>query len=293
MLKQTGAFLFNHTRSPRPGRSTILSPKIRGSPYQRLDPRGPTRHALAEEEVQLVAETEAFIVLGTSSREGQGLSIAGLDVGVANLSAGARWAFLATNLPYFVVAATVHSYSTVPASCDLPAAWPLIETNECPFGAACSSPAFFASVILLLGLVSTYWHGAQSRLAPALYCRARLQTPRWQRRLIVSDISCSCLTFTVGLACFGVARTVEWLLPALALFVAGSVAKRRRRYAQYAVIHGLWHAISAGAIHNIVLVERTPLAFLYTLLHNSSSSHDSSMAVPPESELQLSLYSYE
>jgi hypothetical protein len=39
----------------------------------------------------------------------------------------------------------------------------------------------------------------------------------------------------------------------MVFFAAGSVAKRRKQFPRYAVLHGLWHLASAWAICRIVL----------------------------------------
>jgi hypothetical protein len=181
--------------------------------------------------------------------DGLPVTVAPKWLGVSHaLSDHAKWIFILTNAPYLWVACLIATSDSIPASCS----W------HCLTG-ACTSPAFHGAMVLGLGLVSMYWHGAQSQLLPALYCPSpetglpRLQSARWQHRLITGDIACSVLTFLVGVCCFGLARTVSWIAPALVLFVGGSISKRQKQYRRYAVLHGLWHLASALAIHQIVL----------------------------------------
>jgi len=169
-----------------------------------------------------------------------------------SLTPGEKWVFLLTNAPYFVVASLVAASPTIPVACS----WHCL-------GGGCASVMVHAFVLYALAFVSTYWHGAQSQLMEPIYCPsrktglARLHTAPWLSRLIVGDIACAVMTFGVGLCCFGASRTLSWVAPALVLFVGGSVAKRRRQYQRYAMLHGLWHAASAVAIHQIVLTEST------------------------------------
>lgn len=164
------------------------------------------------------------------------------------LSHSSKCLFLLSNIPYYVVAWLIASAPAIPTDCS----W------HCLTG-MCHSPAFLGAIILSLGMVSSYWHGAQCELMLSIYCPERdtgiprLHSARWQKRLITGDIACSILTFLMGVCCFGVVRTVSWIAPGVILFVTGAFAKRSARYKQYALLHGLWHVASALAIYNIVL----------------------------------------
>ena len=157
------------------------------------------------------------------------------------LSRPAKWAFLATNAPYWAVAVATWARAS-----------PLLVNAAAPcLLGVCSSIVFHACILSTLALASTYWHGAQLQLLYPLYrC---LHQPRWLRRLILGDVICAVLTFSVGLACFGVRRVMIWLSAPLLIFFASGCAKRRRAYGPYALGHGLWHVLSAVAIWGIVL----------------------------------------
>jgi len=181
--------------------------------------------------------------------DGPPVNVAPKWLGVSHaLADHTKWVFILTNAPYLWVASLIITSASVPTSC----AW------HCLMG-ACASPAFHGAMILGLGMVSIYWHGAQLQLVPPLYCPSpetgvpRLQSARWQQRLITGDIACSVLTFMTGVCCFGLARTVSWIAPALVLFAGGSISKRQKQYRRYAFLHGLWHLASALAIYRIVL----------------------------------------
>lgn len=173
----------------------------------------------------------------------------------ATLSFREKVLFLLTNVGYFVVAAVIYAAQSIPVA-------PLAACAT----VLCSTSWFHATIIFLLGCVSTYWHGAQCQMASQLYCHsdelggARLHTPLWLKRLVVTDILCSATTMGVGFVCFGASRTLEWLVLPLVVFVVGACAKRKRMYRVYAFAHGLWHFASAAAISQIVLNPTTPLS---------------------------------
>ena len=173
----------------------------------------------------------------------------------ATLSSREKVLFLFTNIGYVVVAAVIFVAPSIPIA-------PLAACAT----ALCSTSWFHAAIIFLLGGVSTYWHGAQCQMAGQLYCHsaelggARLHTPLWLKRLVVTDILCSAATMGIGCLCFGPSRTFEWLALPLVVFVVGSCAKRKRMYRLYAFAHGLWHFASAAAISQIVLNPTAPFS---------------------------------
>lgn len=175
----------------------------------------------------------------------------------ATLSPRAKLTFIATNVPYFAVAAYIYVSSPVLWSPHGPLCCTVL----------CASAIFHGSIVTTVGAVSTYWHGAQCQLQPSccrwLYCYSetqgwRLHSAAWLRRLVVTDVSCSVGTMLVGCGCFGPRRTLGWLAPALVFFFAGTLAKMRGRYALYALAHGLWHLASAASIFAIVLIGDAP-----------------------------------
>eukprot|EP00320_Phaeocystis_rex_P007115 CAMPEP_0119056950 /NCGR_PEP_ID=MMETSP1178-20130426/1508_1 /TAXON_ID=33656 /ORGANISM="unid sp, Strain CCMP2000" /LENGTH=233 /DNA_ID=CAMNT_0007037733 /DNA_START=97 /DNA_END=798 /DNA_ORIENTATION=+ len=167
-------------------------------------------------------------------------------------------AFLATNLPYMVVAVAI--WWTGPAVPD--------RSPAC-LGERCSSGTFHAAMVTCMAAVSLYWHGAQCQLGRRadgksvsllgrLYCRRTdgtiaLHSQSWLRWLVVCDILCSLGLVGIGLCCFGPLRTLTWISPAFAAFAMGSRAKQRREWRTYAFFHGLWHCLSAISISQIVL----------------------------------------
>ena len=117
----------------------------------------------------------------------------------AALSLREKWLFWATNMPYFIAAVLTLLSSSVPASA--------LHDPGALAMEACASTTVHGVILLVLACISTYWHGAQCQLMAWLYCRdevtgtARLHAPRWLRRLLVADVSCSLLTFLVGGGC--------------------------------------------------------------------------------------------
>ena len=85
-------------------------------------------------------------------------------LGVNGLSAPARWAFVATNLGYWAVAARTLAARSVPSA----AVFDCLST-------LCASPLFEGLLLLLMAVVSTYFHGAQvhSPIAMAIAMRPR------------------------------------------------------------------------------------------------------------------------
>ena len=169
-----------------------------------------------------------------------------LNLNLGGLSRRARLLFLATNLPYWVVALLVLSGGDVPAA---PAA-------QC-FGELCTSPNFHGPVLTMLAFVSTVWHGAQCELMEWLSCVDVASASR-QRMLLRLDIGCSLGVSLIGIVCFGTWRTLFWLAAPVVLFALARRAKGRREYLRYAVLHGLWHIFSAAVIYQILFNIRTP-----------------------------------
>jgi hypothetical protein len=162
-----------------------------------------------------------------------------------------KWAFIATNAAYYVAAYLIVTNQPLDA--------PIIESTR----SMCDSPLVFGAIVFLLASMSTYWHGAQVQLhlPPCLewiYCNGKLLSVPWLKRLMLADISCASFTVVIGMVCFGgPVRVFSWLGIPLVFFVVGRVAKQRQLYVTYAVIHGLWHILSAFAIWGIVLDGRT------------------------------------
>ena len=175
----------------------------------------------------------------------------------ATLSPCAKIGFVATNIPYFAVAAVIFLMHPITRASG---------TFCCTV--LCASSFFHGSVIGALGALSTYWHGAQCQMQPSccrwLYCysettgSSRLHSVTWLKRLVLADIGCSAFVTGIGVVCFGPGRTFSWLALPIVTFVAGSVSKARGRYALYAVFHGIWHMLSAVAIGCIVLEGGVP-----------------------------------
>jgi len=190
------------------------------------------------------------------------------------LSTRGKWVLVWTNIPYWCVAiATLNSpaVQSVAPAC---------------VARICASVLFHGCILTTLASVSTIWHlGALS--PPALYVARRSRAPRvaaaqcqlleccrgvekadgeaslvaMLKRLLVSDILCSVLSFAVGLVCFSPVRTIVWLAGPFLVFLVARRAKVRREHETYALLHGLWHVLSAVAIWQIVF---TPFAFLTT-----------------------------
>eukprot|EP00900_Chrysochromulina_parva_P028060 jgi/Chrpa1/9889/Chrysochromulina_OHIO_Genome00017090-RA len=175
----------------------------------------------------------------------------------AALSLREKWLFWATNMPYFIAAVLTLLSSSVPASA--------LHDPGALAMEACASTTVHGVILLVLACISTYWHGAQCQLMAWLYCRdevtgtARLHAPRWLRRLLVADVSCSLLTVLVGGGCFGIVHTVLWILPAAALFIGARYYKQSGQMRAYVIGHGLWHIASALAISQILFNTSIPL----------------------------------
>ena len=75
----------------------------------------------------------------------------------------------------------------------------------------------------------------------------------WLKRLVLLDVGCSGATTAIGVVCFGPSRTFAWLALPMVFFILGAIAKRQRQYVKYAILHGMWHCLSAAAIALIVL----------------------------------------
>ena len=163
--------------------------------------------------------------------------ILGVSLG---LSRRQKWAFYATNLPYWALAFFTSQATSVPSS----------PFASC-FSGLCSSVSFYTFLFTLLAFVSTYWHGAQCQLLDWLYCHA-LHSPKWLMRLVKIDVSCSLFTFCVGLGCVGPWRTGFWLAVPFAFFCFSRSAKKRGAYLEYAIGHGVWHILSAVAMWQIL-----------------------------------------
>lgn len=169
-------------------------------------------------------------------------------LGVAHALANpiAKWAFVATNLGYFVSAALVLTGD------------PLPDGNFAFSTVLCDSPAFFGTILLVMAFVSTYWHGAQCQLQMPrgcrwLYAHGHLQSLSWLKCLVVADVSCAALTVVVGMSCFGPARLWSWLAIPFLVFLLARDAKAKKQYIKYVYLHGLWHLLSALATWAIVL----------------------------------------
>lgn len=162
------------------------------------------------------------------------------------LSIRAKWAFLLTNIPYAFAAFWIGCATSIPTA------------EAACFGELCASAAFHGSCVSAMCLMSTYWHGAQCQMNEWLYCRradgtAALHSPKWLRRLLLSDVACSLSLVGIGFCCFGAARTLSWIAPSFLAFLVARRAKARRQWSAYAFWHGLWHVASAVSIAQIVL----------------------------------------
>ena len=160
----------------------------------------------------------------------------------STLSAPARWAFVATNLGYWAIAVRTLAAHSVPSAAVL----------DC-LSTLCASPIFEGLLLLLMAIVSTFFHGAQCRLLPPLYCEPDgLHAPRWVRLMCRCDVICALSLLGVSLLCFGPWHTCVWITAPALLFLVGRTAKRRAAYHAYALAHGLWHVLSAAAVWQIL-----------------------------------------
>lgn len=172
----------------------------------------------------------------------------------AVLSSREKWLFWLTNVPYFLVVGCTFSMRSVDAD-------PIFEQLR----VVCTASSFHGSILLILAIASAFWHGAQLQIMPWLYCRSsstgmvRLHSPRWLRRLIVTDVSCSSFAICCGLFCFGPVHTLAWLAVPVLFFLWSAWQKRLGRHRAYALGHGLWHVLSAIAISQIVFNKGPPL----------------------------------
>ena len=168
-------------------------------------------------------------------------------LGVSQLPYVVKIVFLATNIPYFLMAGITFA-ARIPTS----------TLFECA-SELCAWSAFHGTLLMALATISTYWHAAQCQLWSWLFCRDRvtgiaaLHSPKWLKRLLLSDVACALLTISVGVICFGPMRTFSWLAVPLGVFALSAIAKRRRAHALYAAGHGAWHLLSAVAISQIVM----------------------------------------
>ena len=182
-------------------------------------------------------------------------------LGVAHsLSTAWKWLFAATNVGYYASAAAIFLNQPLPSAATA-------SYYEC-VRSLCASGTAIGLMVGLLGAVSTVWHWAQVQL-PCGCCAAVGEEPtkastmfygvRCLQRLVKADVACSAFMVVVGLTCMGPARTFSWLALPLAFFVCGAVAKARCAFRTYAVLHGIWHLLSAAAIMEIALNESPAL----------------------------------
>ena len=168
------------------------------------------------------------------------------------LTTRTKWIFVATNIPYWCLAIGTLTASAVQSVAPACAA------------RVCATVLFHGCVLTLLATVSTVWHLAQCQLLECCRLAEKADGERTRRTaavlksLLVGDVLCSVVSFVEGLVCFSPTHTVAWLAVPFGVFLVARRAKVRREHESYALLHGLWHVLSATAIWQIVF---TPLAF--------------------------------
>jgi hypothetical protein len=63
---------------------------------------------------------------------------------------------------------------------------------------------------------------------------------------------CACSALVACLLCHDIQDLRLGLILALPLFVSGTVLKRRNMHVPYMLVHGLWHAVTAGLVWHAV-----------------------------------------
>ena len=189
-------------------------------------------------DTELLSNGHHVIVLSDGNISGTAL---GGNLGVsAALTPAQKWAFLATNIPYALVAAQIFAEPSIREDAVME-----------PLADGCASPLFHGAIVGGLCVVSTVWHAAQCQVA-SLLCGAAPFLPPVLKSLLVGDVLCSLLAVCVGLFCFR-GRTAAWLALPFLSFLYARRCKRQSNFPRYAFWHSAWHCLSAFAIWNIVL----------------------------------------
>ena len=179
---------------------------------------------------------------------------------VAASSPIVRLLFLATNLPFWLIAVDFGRE--------------VLEANsplQLPGRSLCDSPLGYCLVTLAVAIASTTMHTVQLRLLPGkqsanllqqlthCQCSAMLHPETLnkfygkasQKRLKTMDRSCAAMSFLFFVTCRDTQHCMLWFLLCVPCFLAGAYFKRTEMYSSYLVAHSLWHVSSALAAYHL------------------------------------------
>ena len=160
-------------------------------------------------DTELLSNGHHVIVLSDGTALGGNLGVS------AALTPAQKWAFLATNIPYALVAAQIFAAPRIREDAILE-----------PLADGCASPLFHGAIVAGLCVVSTVWHAAQCQVASLLFGAAPFLPPVL-KSLLVGDVLCSLMAVIVGLFCFR-GRTAAWLaLPFCPFCTRGAASASR------------------------------------------------------------------
>ena len=153
--------------------------------------------------------------------------------------------FLATNLPYWLIALTFlykHLFTQLDKDIgDLNSELPMI----------CTWNFYLDFVILFLAFASTTMHTCQMRVLPLdkNCCSKHHLTV-----LKEMDLGCCAAAFVHGAICCGLYTSITYAAPGSIFFFISAIARVRDDFESYMLFHGLWHIASAISIYHLMSI---------------------------------------